>query len=120
MTAEAHSTHRTPEEIRASLKADRSPRNIRASLPPEDRDLFDRQLWHELDKAKQTLDLTPINECVQRWWWQAWMKADTDEYADTIARGEAAMAYYKQHEGEADVTPWSEVLKARQRGENAE
>lgn len=98
MTAQPHSPHRTPEEIRASLKADRSPRNIRAALPEEDHALFDRQYWHAIDKAKVEYDLTPVNECLTYWWWQAHEKADPAEYADTIARAERAMEYLERGE----------------------
>lgn len=98
MTAELHSAHHTPAEIRASLKADRSPRNIRAWLPLADRDLFDRQYWHELDKAKHDFDLTPVNECLLYWWWQAYEKADPAEYADTIARADRAMDRFERGE----------------------
>lgn len=121
MTAQPHETHRTPAEIRAALKADRkNMRIVRDALPEEDREAFDRAYWHALDKAKVNYNLTPITEFQTRWWWEAYQKADPEEYADTIARAEAAMNYYKRHEGEADVTPWSEVLKARNRGENTE
>lgn len=106
MSAQPHSPHPW-EELRASLKADRSPKNIRAALPEEDRETFDRALWHELDKAKQTLDLTPINECVTRWWWQAWLKADPEEYAATIAAGERAEQYVREQGGvPAGVSVW--------------
>ncbi|UBU09980.1 DUF6247 family protein [Nonomuraea gerenzanensis] len=33
--------------------------------------LFDCAYWHTVDKARITYDLTPINECVAYWWWQA-------------------------------------------------
>lgn len=109
------------EEIRAALKADRSPRTVRALLPVEDRALFDREFWHELDRAKQTLDLTPVNECVTRWWWTAYMKADPEEYAATIAAGERAEQYFHEQDGvPAGVSVWDgtdpEVMARIMRG----
>jgi hypothetical protein len=78
MTAQPHEQghRRTPREIRASLRDDRSPRAIRAALPIEDRDALDRQYREALRKAGDELDLTPLHECVEIWWRHAVLKAD--------------------------------------------
>jgi hypothetical protein len=116
MTAQPHDPHPTPAEIRASLKADRnSPKTIRAALPPEDQTAFDRAYWHALDNAKLNYDLTPITECVTYWWWQAYEKADPDEYAETIARAERAMEYLERGESPPGARRWDNALDAEMR-----
>ncbi|MFC4006689.1 DUF6247 family protein [Nonomuraea purpurea] len=115
MTAQPHDRHRAPEEIRESLYADRSPKNIRASLPPEDHALFDREYWHALDTAKLNYDLAPVLAFQQNWWWTAYHKADPEEYAETIRAGERAMEYYERGERPPGAVRWDDSLDAQMR-----
>jgi hypothetical protein len=98
MTAQPHNTHRTPEEVRASIKDDRSPKAIRAALPLEDHGLFDQEYREALDKAKVTYDLAPIQSFQDRWWATAVLKADPVEYEETFRAAERAMEYYERGE----------------------
>jgi hypothetical protein len=87
MTAEPHELSvRTPEQIVESLKADRSPRNIRACLPPADRDYFDADFRRAMAKATEELDLAPVNALLAHWWHMARMKA-TGEYEEVLEHG---------------------------------
>ncbi|MFC5830340.1 DUF6247 family protein [Nonomuraea insulae] len=88
MTAESHEliSIRTPEQIVESLKADRSPRNIRACLPPADRGFFDRDYRRAMAKATEELDLGPVNALLAHWWHMARMKA-TGEYEAVLEQG---------------------------------
>ncbi|GII31089.1 DUF6247 family protein [Planotetraspora mira] len=90
MTAQPHEPHRgrTPAEIRASLREDRSPRAIRAALPVEDLDAFDREYREALRSAADELDLTPLHECVESWWRQAVLKADPLAYAVMVEQAQ--------------------------------
>lgn len=112
MTAEAHGLHRTPEEIRASLKDDRSPKSIRAALPPEDRALFDREYWHALDKARLDYDLAPIHEFQQSWWWTAYQMADPDDYQRMLQTAEEVTRRVGRGEPSGGIA-WDEAAKAR-------
>ncbi|GII53459.1 hypothetical protein Pth03_18480 [Planotetraspora thailandica] len=87
MTAEPHElpTARTLEQIIESLKVDRSPRNIRACLPPEDRDHFDKDYRQIMARAMEELDLAPVNDTLAHWWHVARMKA-SGEYEEVLAR----------------------------------
>ncbi|MFF4128292.1 DUF6247 family protein [Microbispora rosea] len=88
MTAEPHDllSVRTPEQIVESLQADRTPRNIRACLPPADREYFDRDYRRAMAKATEELDLAPVNALLAHWWHMARMKA-TGEYEAVLERG---------------------------------
>ncbi|GIH52957.1 hypothetical protein SAMN05421833_129124 [Microbispora rosea] len=88
MTAESHDllSVRTPEQIVKSLQADRTPRNIRACLPPADREYFDRDYRRAMAKATEELDLAPVNALLAHWWHMARMKA-TGEYEAVLERG---------------------------------
>lgn len=114
MTAQPHGLHRTPAEIRAVLKADRSPKNIRAMLPEEDRALFDQQYWHAMDKARLSYDLTPVFEFQKSWWWTAYLKADPVEYQETIEAAERAMEFYERNETPQGAV-WDDEYDARLR-----
>ena len=113
MTAEPHGRVRTPEEIRESLKEDRSPKNIRRALPPEDHALFDREYWHALDTAKRDYDLTLVHKFEQRWWWTAYQKADSEEYEETIRAAERAMEYLERGESPPGAVRWDDAVKAK-------
>lgn len=116
MSAQPHSpAARTPEEIRAVLKADRSPKAIRAALPPEDHTLFDREYWHVLDRARVDYDLAPALAFQERWWWVAYQKADPVEYQDTIDAAERAMDYYARGETPPGAVRVDDAYKARLR-----
>jgi hypothetical protein len=115
MTAQPHGRYRTPEEIRASLKADRSPKNIRQALPSEDHALFDREYWHALDLAKRDYDLTPVLKFQERWWWTAYHKADPEEYQETIRTAERAMEYLERGETPPGAVRWDDALNAKMR-----
>ncbi|GAA2393910.1 DUF6247 family protein [Nonomuraea africana] len=88
MTAEPHEliSVRAPEQIVESLKVDRSPRNIRACLPPADRDYFDEDFRRAMAKATEELDLAPVNALLAHWWHMARMKA-TGEYEEVLEHG---------------------------------
>ncbi|TMR11512.1 hypothetical protein ETD86_35585 [Nonomuraea turkmeniaca] len=88
MTAEPHGAHRTPAEIRASIRDDRSPKAIRAALPTEDRGLFDHEYRVALDQAKVSYDLAPVHAFQDRWWAIAVMKADPDDYLRMLETAE--------------------------------
>ncbi|MEV0346560.1 DUF6247 family protein [Nonomuraea sp. NPDC050680] len=113
--AEAHDLHRTPEEIRASLKSDRSPKNIRAALPPKDRAMFDREYWRALDKAKLNYDLAPIQSFQDSWWWTAYQKAAPYECAETIQAAERALKYLERGESPPGAVRVDDTYKARMR-----
>jgi hypothetical protein len=84
MPAQPHEAHRTPEEIRASIKDDRSLKALRAALPPEDHALFDREYRAALDQAKVSYDLTPVQKFQTRWWMEAVQKADPEEFRKSL------------------------------------
>src|SRR5690606_39144814 len=116
MTAEPHGMHRTPEEIRAALNADRtSLRTVRDALPAEDQEAFDHAYWHAIDKAKLSYDLKPVLEFQKRWWWIAYEKADPAECADTIARAERAMEYLERGETPPGAVIVDDAYKQRMR-----
>ncbi|MEU7742257.1 DUF6247 family protein [Nonomuraea sp. NPDC049158] len=112
MSAQPHGTRRTPEEIRASLKDDRSPKAIRTALPAEDHVLFDREYRTALDQAKISYDLAPIQEFQTRWWMTAVLKADPNEYAETLQAGERAAEYYERGERPPGATRWDDAVDA--------
>ncbi|MEU8278389.1 DUF6247 family protein [Microbispora bryophytorum] len=116
MTAQPHEPgHRpTPDEIRASLRDDRSPRAIRAALPVEDLDVFDRQYREAVRKAGDELDLTPLHECVETWWRHAVLKADPAEYVQMIERAEESQRRADLGEPTGGI-PWDEAFEARLR-----
>ncbi|MFF4778739.1 DUF6247 family protein [Microtetraspora fusca] len=116
MTAQPHESgyRRTPEEIRASLRDDRSPRAIRAALPVEDLDAFDRQYREALQKAGDELDLTPLHECVETWWRHAVLKAEPTEYDRMIDRAEEIRRRADLGEPTSGV-PWDETFETRLR-----
>ncbi|MFB4265258.1 DUF6247 family protein [Nonomuraea sp. GTA35] len=115
MTAQPHGRHRTPEEIRASIKHDRSPRAIRSALPPDEHDLFDQEYQAALDQARVTYDLAPIQTFISRWWGEAILKADPDEYAETIERAQRAMEYLERGEMPPGARRWDDALDAEMR-----
>ncbi|WP_327046480.1 DUF6247 family protein [Microbispora sp. NBC_01189] len=115
MSAQPHEPHPTPVEIRRTLTHDRSPRAIRAALPPSDHALFDQQFRQALDQAKITYDIGPITSFQERWWATAVLKADPEEYAATIRAAEQAMAYLECGEVPPDAVGVDEEYKARLR-----
>lgn len=115
MTAQPHGVHRTPDEIRASIKDDRSPKALRAALPPEEHALFDREYLAALDQAKVSYDLSPIHDFQTRWWMTAVLKADPDEYEATLRAGERAMEYYARGERPPGAVRWDDNLDAQMR-----
>ncbi|MET8006523.1 DUF6247 family protein [Nonomuraea glycinis] len=62
---------RTPDQIVEALNGDRSPRNIRAYLPPADRVHFDKGYRQAMAKATEELDLSPVNDLLAHWWHMA-------------------------------------------------
>ncbi|MBN6057244.1 hypothetical protein JYK22_35300, partial [Nonomuraea sp. RK-328] len=113
MTAEPHEfvSVRTPEQIIQSLKVDRSPRNIRACLPPGDRESFDRDYRQAMAKATDELDLAPVNDLLAHWWHMARMKA-TGEYEEVVQQ--AALVQEQIERGEhVPGRPLREVLAER-------
>ncbi|WP_327105170.1 DUF6247 family protein [Nonomuraea glycinis] len=85
MTAAQHEpvTVRAAEQIVEALNGDRSPRNIRACLPPADRSYFDKGYRQAMAKATEELDLSPVNDLLAHWWHIARMKA-TGEYEQVL------------------------------------
>ncbi|MGP3919191.1 DUF6247 family protein [Nonomuraea sp. 10N515B] len=85
MTAELYEPviARTPDQIVESLNGDRSPRNIRACLPPADRGHFDKDYRQAMAKATEELDLSPVNDLLAHWWHMARMRA-TGEYEQVL------------------------------------
>ncbi|GAA1306666.1 hypothetical protein Psi02_24440 [Planotetraspora silvatica] len=116
MTAQPHEPHhrRTPAEIRASLREDRSPRAIRAALPVEALDAFDREYREALRSAADELDLTPLHECVESWWRQAVLKADPLAYAVMTEQAQEIQRRAEAGEPIGGVT-WDDVFEARLR-----
>ncbi|MEU6410274.1 DUF6247 family protein [Microbispora sp. NPDC046933] len=113
MTAEPHDliNVRTPEQIVESLKTDRTPRNIRACLPPADRDYFDRDYRRAMAKATEELDLAPVNALLAHWWHIARMKA-TGDYETVLDQG--ARVHEQIERGEyVPGRPLQEVLAER-------
>ncbi|TYB69779.1 hypothetical protein FXF51_06335 [Nonomuraea sp. PA05] len=113
MTAQPHQQHRTPEEVRASIKDDRSPKALRAAAPVDDHELFDREYAASLDQARVSYDLTPIHDFQTRWWMTAVLKADPDEYRATIEAGERAMSYLARGELPPGAVVVDDAYKAR-------
>jgi hypothetical protein len=106
MTAHQHEPGpaRSAREIRASLKADHSPRNVRASLPQGDREAFDADYREVLRRAGDELDLAPLLDCVGAWQRTALVKADPEDHVrmvETAERGEPVGG-----------TPWDAALEA--------
>ncbi|GAA1024567.1 hypothetical protein Aple_009050 [Acrocarpospora pleiomorpha] len=85
MTAEPYEPiiARTPDQVVESLNGDRSPRNIRACLPPADRGDFDKDYQQAMAKATEELNLSPVNDLLAHWWHMARMKA-TGEYEEVL------------------------------------
>ncbi|GIH70383.1 DUF6247 family protein [Sphaerimonospora thailandensis] len=115
MSAQPYEPHHTPAEIRRTLKDDRSPKAIRAALPPCDHALFDQQYREALDQAKLTYDLSPITSFQERWWATAVLKAAPEEYEETIRIAERAMAYLERGESPPGAVRVDEAYKARLR-----
>jgi hypothetical protein len=115
MTAQSHGPHKSPDQVRASIRGDRSPKAIRAALPPEDHALFDREYRAALDQAKISYDLAPIHDFQTRWWMTAVLKADPDEYSATVRAGERAVQYYERGERPPGAVRWDDELDARMR-----
>ncbi|WP_182875501.1 DUF6247 family protein [Microbispora sp. H10670] len=113
MTAESHemTSGRSPDQIVESLMADRTPRNIRACLPPADRDYFDVDYRRAMAKATEELDLAPVNALLAHWWHMARMKA-AGEYEAVLEHGARVQ---EQIEGGEYVPgrPLREVLAER-------
>lgn len=115
MTAQSHGPHRTPAEIRASIRDDRSPRAIRAALPVDDHALFDREYREALDNARESYDLTPIQSFIDRWWGTAVLKADPEDYEQMLRDIELAMPYLERGETPPGAVRVDEAYKARLR-----
>ncbi|MCY9782849.1 DUF6247 family protein [Nocardiopsis sp. EMB25] len=103
MSADARCAHEGSVEGQRG-RIGRSPKEIRAALLPEDVGEFDREFRRVMDEAKERLDLTPVNECLERWWWMAVSSQDPEahrrmlEVADRAQRGEPVSS-----------VPWSEL-----------
>ncbi|MEV5411457.1 DUF6247 family protein [Thermopolyspora sp. NPDC052614] len=102
---------RTPEHIVESLKADRSPRNIRACLPPADRGYFDKDYRQAMAKAIEDMDLSPVHDLLSHWWHIARMKA-TGEYEEVLDQG-ARIQEQLENGTYAAGRPLREVLAQR-------
>lgn len=113
MTAEPYEpvSARTPDQTVESLNGDRSPRNIRACLPPADRDHFDKDYRQAMTKAIEELDLSPVNDLLAHWWHMARMKA-TGEYEEVLEQ--AARTQEQIDSGEyVQGRPLREILTER-------
>ncbi|TQS25793.1 DUF6247 family protein [Microbispora sp. KK1-11] len=113
ITAEPHDLIgvRTPEQIVESLKGDRTPRNIRACLPPADREYFDRDYRQAMAKATDELDLAPVNALLAHWWHMARMKA-IGEYETVLNHGARVQEQIERGEY-VQGKPLREVLAER-------
>lgn len=116
MTAYQHEpgSARSVREIRLSLQADRSPRNVRACLPAADRPAFDAEYSEALRRAGDELDLTPLHECVEAWRRTAILKADPEDYAEMMATAERIQQRSERGEPTGG-TPWDDALDERLR-----
>ncbi len=113
MTAGSHemTSGRSPDQIVESLMADRTPRNIRACLPPTDRDYFDLDHRRAMAKATEELDLAPVNALLAHWWHMARMKV-AGEYEAVLEHG--ARVQEQVESGEyVPGRPFREVLAER-------
>ncbi|MBM7790577.1 DUF6247 family protein [Tenggerimyces flavus] len=82
----------------------RTPAEVRAELLPEDRPAFDAEWSHALDVARERLDLTELDDVLERWRRLAWLvNGDPDGFRDRMARAEAIQA------AAAAGEPWESV-----------
>ncbi|GAA0967916.1 hypothetical protein GCM10009555_012420 [Acrocarpospora macrocephala] len=105
-----------PQKIRASLHADRSPRNIRACLPEDDHAAFDAGYREALRRAADELDLTPVHECVESWRWLAILKADPADYARMMQTADRVQQLAERGEPSGGIAfddAFAERLRAR-------
>ncbi|MEO3853665.1 DUF6247 family protein [Acrocarpospora sp. B8E8] len=105
-----------PQKIRASLHADRSPRNIRACLPEDDHAAFDAGYREALRRAADELDLTPVHECVESWRRLAILKADPADYARMMQTADRVQQLAERGEPSGGIAfddAFAERLRAR-------
>ncbi|GAA3442727.1 DUF6247 family protein [Planomonospora venezuelensis] len=116
MTAQHHEpgSARAVRQIRASLQADRSPRNIRACLPAADREGFDTDYREALRRAGDELDLAPLHACVEAWRRTAILKADADDYAQLVQTAERVQQRADRGEPTGGL-PWDDAFAERLR-----
>lgn len=116
MTAEHHEPGATPTsaQIRSSLQADRSPRNVRGSLPREDHAAFDAAYQEALRRAGDELDLAPLHECVESWRRVAILKADPADYARMMRTAEHIQHVAERGEPTGGIS-WDDAFTARLR-----
>lgn len=115
MTSEPpNAPRRSPAAIRASIAHDRSPHALRAALPAEDHDRFDREYRQALDEAWQTYDWAPLHSFEQGWWCTAVAKADPEEYRRVLETAEQVMQRVRRGEPTGGI-PWEEVYETQVR-----
>ncbi|RJL34650.1 hypothetical protein D5H75_07495 [Bailinhaonella thermotolerans] len=87
MTADAHESGTVPTSSVSDIA--RTPRSIRAALLPEDVEGFERDYRAVMAEAAQTLDLSPVFECLDHWSLIARLSQDAGAHRamlDTAAR----------------------------------
>ncbi|MEV2274967.1 MULTISPECIES: DUF6247 family protein [unclassified Nocardiopsis] len=103
MSADARRAHEGPGEGQRE-RIGRSPKEIRAALLPEEVGDFDREYRRVMNDARESLDLSELNKCLERWWRVAMSSRDPEAHrhmldvADRAQRGEPISS-----------VPWSEL-----------
>ncbi|GAB3727132.1 DUF6247 family protein [Nocardiopsis nanhaiensis] len=97
---------RSPEQ-RSDERINWNPKAIRAALLPEEAGDFDREFRRVMNEARESLDIAPVNECLDRWWHVAMSSRDPEAHRhmlDVAARAERGEP--------VSTVPWPE-LKSR-------
>jgi hypothetical protein len=78
--------------------------SIRQALLPEEKGDFDREFRAVMADVTETLDLTPLQSSIERWWRVAWLSASPDAHREMLERAHQLIA------GEPVATkPWAEI-----------
>ncbi|WP_326820282.1 DUF6247 family protein [Streptosporangium sp. NBC_01756] len=120
MTAQLHgpAVTPTPQEMRVSLRNDRSPRNVRACLPVTDHMAFDEQYREALRRAADELDLTPLHQCMESWRRLAIVKTDPGGYTQMMESAERIQHQVERGES-TDGVVWDDAFTERLRARAA-
>lgn len=77
-----------------------SPATIRESLLPDDRTAFDDAYRSALTAARDSLDLTDLFDCLERWRRVAVLQRDPQRFASVVRRAAEALSGVPVPEGE--------------------
>lgn len=69
----------------------KNPKEVRAALLPEEVGDFDREYRRVMNEARESLDVVPVNDCLDRWWRVAMSSRDPEAHRhmlDVAARAE--------------------------------